>query len=54
MLQLIPPNTQMHDGSLSRLGTVTSIKSGGVLLVLFDHTPPLLVKWYDHARAFHI
>ena len=33
------PNTQIHDNSLSWLGTVTSIKDGEVKLVLW--TPPL-------------
>ena len=33
------PNTQIHDHSLSRLGTDTSIKSGSVKLVNGPKTP---------------
>ena len=41
------PNTQIHDGSLHWLGTCTSIKSGGVNLVLWTLT--LLVNKCGHA-----
>ena len=34
-------NTRMHDLSLSRLVTRTSIKSGGVKIVLWSQTSPL-------------
>jgi hypothetical protein len=34
-------NTQIHDRSLSRLGTGTSIKSGGIKLILWNQTSPL-------------
>ena len=34
------PNTQIHDNSLSCLGTGTSIKSGGVKLILLAQTFP--------------
>ena len=34
-------NTQIHDCSLSWLGTGTSITSGGIKLVLWVQTPPL-------------
>ena len=37
------PNTQIHDRSLSWLGTGTSIKRGGVMLV-----------WWGHASAFRM
>ena len=33
-------NTQIHDSSLPWLGTGTSIKSGGVKLVLWAHHMP--------------
>ena len=33
------PNTQIHDSSLSWVGTGTSIKSGGVRLVLWLQLP---------------
>jgi hypothetical protein len=36
------PNTQIHDCSFSLLGTVTSIKSGEVKLVLWSQTSPFL------------
>jgi len=35
------PNTQVHNRSLSRLDTGTSIKSDGVILVVFSQTSPL-------------
>jgi len=37
------PNKQLHDHSLSWMGTSTSIKSGE------DQTAPFLVKWCGHA-----
>jgi hypothetical protein len=37
-------NTQMHDRSLSWLGTATSVISGGVKLVLRTQTSPLCEK----------
>ncbi len=36
--KMFTPNTRIQDNSLSWLGTGTSIKSGGVKLVLWDHT----------------
>jgi hypothetical protein len=41
------PLTQIHDRSLSWLGTDTSIKSGGA-------KSPLLGKWCCHASAFQM
>jgi len=38
---LIPLNIQIYDCSLSLLGAGTSIKSGGVKLVLYAQTSPL-------------
>jgi hypothetical protein len=35
------PNTHIHYHSLSKLGTVTSIKSGLIKLVLWAKTSPL-------------
>ena len=35
------PQTQIHDRLLSWLGTGTSIKSGGIKLVLWDQISPL-------------
>ena len=35
-------NIQIHDRSLSWLGTETSIKRGGVKLVLWPKTSPLI------------
>jgi hypothetical protein len=40
------PNTQIHDRSLSSLGTDTSINSGGVKLVLWIQTSPLSVMMW--------
>jgi hypothetical protein len=37
------PNSQIHDRSLSWLGTVILIKSGGVKLVLWAQTFPLCI-----------
>jgi len=35
---------QIHDGSLSWIGTGTSIKSGGFKLMLYVQAFPILVK----------
>ena len=35
-------NTQMYDGSLFGLGTDTSVKRGGVKLVLWSKSSPLI------------
>jgi hypothetical protein len=35
--------TQIYDRSLPWLGTDTSIKSGGVKLIVWAHTSPLLI-----------
>jgi len=46
-------NTQIHDRSLSWLGTGTSIKVAG--LNKFDEPKPaLFVKWCGHASALHM
>ena len=47
------PNTQMHDLSLFRLGTGTSVTNGGVILDLLTQAPPLgeimqSCKWSPH------
>ena len=39
------PNTQIHDRAFSLLGTVTSIKSGEVKLIMHDE-PKLPCSWY--------
>ena len=39
--QVNTPNTHVHDQSLSWLGTATSIKRGGVELVLWAQTSAL-------------
>ena len=46
------PNPQIHDRSLSELGTGASIKSVG-LNWFYGLKSPLLVKWYGHASVFH-
>jgi hypothetical protein len=44
-------NTQIHDHSLSWLGTGTSIKSGGVKIVLWAHNLSLyMYKLIYHAE----
>jgi hypothetical protein len=40
------PNTQIHDNSLSCLDTGTSIKSGGVKLILLAQTFPITLNVY--------
>jgi hypothetical protein len=47
-------NTLIHDHSLSWIGTVTSIKSGGVELVYWPTHPLLVKKIFGHASAFHM
>jgi len=37
------PNTQIHNRSLSWIGTGTSIKSGGIEIVLWDQTQLILL-----------
>ena len=51
--QIEATNTQIHDRSLFWLGTDTSIKSGGVKLVLLVKTF-LLMECCGHASAFHV
>ena len=51
--QINTHSTQVHDRSLSCLGTSISIKSGG-LNKFYRVKPPLLVKWCGHARIFHM
>jgi len=46
------PNTKIHDRSLSWLGTGTSIKSGGVKLVLWTQTSPLSAMIWS--SVFHM
>jgi hypothetical protein len=41
-------NTQIHDRSISCLGTVTTIKRGGVKLVLWTQTLFLNVYYFFH------
>ena len=46
-------NTHIHDWSLSWLGTGTSVKSGGVKLLLWAHTS-LLLKWCGQINVLNI
>ena len=46
-------NTHIHDWSLSWLGTGTSVKSGGVKLLLWAHTS-LLLKWCGYINVLNI
>jgi hypothetical protein len=49
---MITPYKQIHDRSLSWLGTDTlQIISGGFRLVLCA-TPPLVMKWCSHCMCF--
>ena len=46
-------NTQIHDSSISCLGTVTTIKRGGVKLVLWTQTLFLNVYYFFMIRKIH-
>ena len=47
-------NTQIHDSSLTCLGTGTSIKCGGVKLVYGPNPHPLLSEMVRSFKCFHM
>jgi hypothetical protein len=46
-------NTHIHDRSLSWLGTDTSMKNGGIKVVLWTQKFPLSEMKSDDTSAFH-